>query len=346
VPATAADTSGDTEAQPPSATGYYLIAVPRSPLAPHAVVDNDRLRYPRRNGATTRYLTEAEVAAAYADRLASINAQALRSQEVERFAINDLDRQAHAWVLVSLVPDHPGDVDINFAALQKFETEVQGKLGLGGLTSEHVLHFRRTSVRYRRLIADGGERSPLAEKIYASFHSDGSGAFAVQLRDLLGPEQRQMLRQSPWLTFLVSDEYIALSVIAGLLNLADHAVNRAATGGNALLRARIVSGGGAAHTPTIGHTRGSSGARVLGSINTDQIEDAAETSAPLDELPAPGQALMATAARLCHELGQAFGAPELPQLTRDGQIRLSAWSGQTKADISSWADENDVPTVG
>jgi predicted HTH transcriptional regulator len=41
--------------------GLVLIAVSRSPLAPHAVVVNEGLRYPKRNGAITRYLSEPEV---------------------------------------------------------------------------------------------------------------------------------------------------------------------------------------------------------------------------------------------------------------------------------------------
>jgi hypothetical protein len=66
--------------------GFVLIAVLRSPLAPHAVIVNDGLRYPRRNGATTRYLSEPEVAAAYRDRFTAINRQADRVLEVEKHA--------------------------------------------------------------------------------------------------------------------------------------------------------------------------------------------------------------------------------------------------------------------
>src|SRR6185312_2754568 len=51
--------------------GVLVIAVPRSPLAPHAVIVNDGLRYPLRSGSTTRYLTEPEVADAYRRRFAS-----------------------------------------------------------------------------------------------------------------------------------------------------------------------------------------------------------------------------------------------------------------------------------
>jgi hypothetical protein len=55
-------------------TGFYLITVPRSPLAPHAVrsVGSSRPRYSyaHRGGITTRWLEETEMASAYRDRFA------------------------------------------------------------------------------------------------------------------------------------------------------------------------------------------------------------------------------------------------------------------------------------
>ncbi|MFY1651120.1 helix-turn-helix domain-containing protein [Solwaraspora sp. WMMB762] len=61
--------------------GFIVIAVPRSPSAPHAVLVNDALRFPKRNGTTTTYLSEPEVAQAYAARLAGI---ANRINDLER----------------------------------------------------------------------------------------------------------------------------------------------------------------------------------------------------------------------------------------------------------------------
>jgi predicted HTH transcriptional regulator len=72
VPDTARGTTPSTN------RGFIVIAVPRSPNAPHAVLVNEALRYPRRNGATSRYLSEPEVAAAYRDRVAGIQRQAER----------------------------------------------------------------------------------------------------------------------------------------------------------------------------------------------------------------------------------------------------------------------------
>src|SRR6266851_2620965 len=93
--------------------GFLAVAVPRSPLAPHAVIVNQDLRFPRRNGTTTRYLSEPEVAAAYRERLADAQRQSSRIEEVEREAVVRLDASRLPWVVVTLVPDLPGDLSIN-----------------------------------------------------------------------------------------------------------------------------------------------------------------------------------------------------------------------------------------
>jgi hypothetical protein len=55
--------------------GFVLIAVPRSPSVQHAVLVNDGLRFPKRNGTITRYLSEPEAAAAYRDRFAGMRSR-------------------------------------------------------------------------------------------------------------------------------------------------------------------------------------------------------------------------------------------------------------------------------
>jgi hypothetical protein len=51
--------------------------------------------------------------------------------------------------------------------------------------------------------------------------------------------------------------------------------------------------------------------------------------------------LVAVAARLADELGQAFGIAEMGQLTRDGKIRARYW-GQWQEGVKKWAAENGV----
>lgn len=107
--------------------GFVLIAVPRSPLAPHAVVVNDALRYPRRNGATTRYLSEPEVAAAYRERFAAVHRQTDRAQEVESGALGRLSTADNqVWEVTSLVPDLAGELVMDQAALSAARAELMG----------------------------------------------------------------------------------------------------------------------------------------------------------------------------------------------------------------------------
>src|ERR1700735_4510735 len=88
--------------------GLVLIAVPRSPLAPHAVLVNEGLRYPKRNGATTRYLSEPEVADAYRTRFAATHRQEERAREIEATALTRLATpDDQAGVVVFVVPALP-----------------------------------------------------------------------------------------------------------------------------------------------------------------------------------------------------------------------------------------------
>jgi predicted HTH transcriptional regulator len=49
--------------------GFFLLVVPPSAARPHSVQKGVDLRFPRRDGALTRYMTESEVAQLYRDRL-------------------------------------------------------------------------------------------------------------------------------------------------------------------------------------------------------------------------------------------------------------------------------------
>lgn len=163
--------------------GFIVVAVPRSSAAPHAVLINDALRFPARNGATTRYLSEPEVATAYRNRFASAQRQAERVEEIEQEAIGRLaidDR--YGWLIVSLVPDLPGDLRLSEEAFRAFEMEVRtGRLTITG--EGHSIY--RTRVGRRRLLADGtGNYQPEARWISLELHTDGSGVFAMAVGDL------------------------------------------------------------------------------------------------------------------------------------------------------------------
>ena len=85
--------------------GFLVVAVVRSPLAPHAVLVNEGFRYPRRNGTTTRYLSEPEVATAYRERFAAGHQQVDHAVRIEHEIRPHLAiGTGHSWIIVSLVP--------------------------------------------------------------------------------------------------------------------------------------------------------------------------------------------------------------------------------------------------
>jgi hypothetical protein len=278
----------------PSARGIILIAVPRSSNAPHAVLVNDALWYPKRNGATTRYLSEPEVAAAYQDRAAGAARQAGRISQIELEAFDRLDRTKQSWVVVALVPDLPGDFPITTGTFDEFQRTTQDTdtsiLGRFGVT------FQRIGVGRRRLLADGTmNQSSLASYLSVEVHSDGAGTYGLWLYDMT---------QSPRDPIMSVPQIGTESVEIGQARRYGFPESRSRTS----VRAAV----------------------------------AAEAVAALDNLASPGTPLIATAATLVDEIGQAFGIPELGQLSRDGTIRWRYWSSTWQQGLVRWAEQNEI----
>jgi hypothetical protein len=157
--------------------------VARSPLGPHAVLVNEGLRYPRRNGAVIRYLSEPEVATAYRQRFAEAHRQSDRAGEIERQILSRLTTQDNrCWVVVSLVPDLQGELLIDQATLRQVQLAAQpqahGSADQPGM--DQVAVGRRCL-----LVGDAMDNSLAARWLAAELHSDGAGAFAVNASDMV-----------------------------------------------------------------------------------------------------------------------------------------------------------------
>jgi Putative DNA-binding domain len=327
---------GPDDAAGPSPRGFIVIAVPRSPYAPHAVLVNQSLRYPKRNGTTTRYLSEPEVAAAYRDRLAGGVRQDQRVLEVEKEATGRLDRSEYPWLVVTLVPDLPGDLAISTDVHQSFQQQMMGS---SSAIVNYGTHYLRANVGRRRLLADGtGTGSPLVRWVSIELHTDGAGAYGLQVADL----NLRGRQEVPNLPQLADDESIVIAVLSGLLQLARHARDRTAAGGNVVVRAQLlpVPGG---QPIAIGYSRGVFSPDPWNAVTLDAAPPPAETVAALDDIAQPGPALVSVAATLADELGQAFGMPEMPQLSHDGELRQQYWGRDTwQAAMVAWAQQNGI----
>ncbi|MBQ1009396.1 ATP-binding protein [Micromonospora sp. M51] len=321
--------------------GFIVVAVPRSPGTPHAVLINDGLRFPVRNGATTRYLSEPEIATAYRNRFASAQRQGQRIVEIEREAISRLAMDDdYAWVVVSLVPDLPGDMILQNAS-RDWEMEV--RRGRPTVTNEGV-GINRTRVGRRRLLADGTSNYAAESRfISLELHTDGSGVFALAVSNLgsrrataqRGGEPDDSGRQ------VVTDEGIATGIVSGLLQLGQHARDRAAAGGTALIRAQLHLVAESRPT-TIGHTRFYGMGETRTGEQYQVRADPAEAAASVDDLAQAGPGLIEAAALLLDELGHAFGVIEMGQLSRDGRVRRRYWSSSRHPEIVKWAEANGI----
>jgi Schlafen, AlbA_2 len=312
--------------------GLVVIAVPRSPLAPHAVLVNEGLRYPKRNGATTRHLSEPEVAGAYRERFAGAYRQADRAREIEADALNRLaTTDDQAWVVISLVPDLPGELVVDQTALSAARTELMGRSPLIMPTSPHWL---RVSIGRRRLLADGTrDNSRQARYLSTDLHDDGAGVFAAFV---LGSRPQGVVSSTgepdPR---RINDESAVNGILSGLRFLAHHARDRTAAGGNALIRAQLHPVGGQ-QPLVLGENRSGFGDMLGTRTMTDAVAPP-ERVVPLESLAADGPDLVSAAYLLASDVFQEFGWAEAAQLTRDGGVRLRYWNREWRSHIERWA---------
>lgn len=311
--------------------GFLIIAVVRGPSAPHAVLVNEGFRYPRRNGAATRYLSEPEVATAYRDRFAAASDQAERAQEMEEMAVGPLFPGSDmGWVVVSLVPDAPGELLIDQAALRIAQAEL---LGTRPTVLPTALSWTNVHVGRRcLLVSDSVADYTAPRSISAILCHDGAGVFAMNASD--SHRGGQAPRPGLWL----HDEQSVNAILTGLRFLGRHARDRAATGGNALVRVHVHTGNDQVNLGNGGRAASDS----LWILDSSWSFRPAEFAVPLDALAADGLDLVATAYLLASDLFQAFGLPEVLQLTRDGQLRDRYWSRDWIAQIREWATQAGV----
>ncbi|WFE52992.1 ATP-binding protein [Micromonospora sp. WMMD1155] len=309
--------------------GFLVIWVARTATAPHAYMQNNSLLYPKRIGTQRIWLSEALVAEAYRARFAGFADRTDEAARVEAALTASLS-QDETFVVVTLVPDMPGAFTIDTAALRAFELSnlntTHSAFGIG------VRHFIRSTVRRRRLVAmTKYEPNKLISRGACELHGNGSGVFASGVDSTPSGFGDVTAR-------LVDDQWLTLGIAAGLQFLARHARDRAAAGGLATVRAAITP-----NAPTaIADTLGFPADRIGGEIASGAWAD---TVAEIDDLCADGPGLVAATHRLASELFQAFGAPEVGQVTADGGIRLPYWHQQIRPTVTSWAQAAGVEVL-
>lgn len=334
------------------ASGFIIIAVPRSAAAPHAVFDpasRRALAYPRRHGRTTTWLPETMVATAYRERFSGARAREDRLNKVESDLL-DAFWEGDQWeplLVVSMVPELPGEMDIDAAALEDFRLTAQReKLFGNGRANLDVGTVGANRLQVR------SANEPV--ELHAEVYSDGSGAWG----------------QVPWNTRTNSESAAAHvdDVTLGLLNacyfLGKNAQLRAGVNGTTLLRASLFSSyiehkDFAGHRPlplmgqevggpvfdyiSIGDFVSSRSVRELGSRRLGSATG--EAVGFVESLADGGTGLASTVSVLASKVFQAFGLVECPELTKSGRIRKHEWHTQHFNWLERWASTSDVEFV-
>jgi hypothetical protein len=163
--------------------GFYVLVAPPSPLRPHAVVAGDALKYPRRNGTVTRWLSEVEVADLYRDRFRGQTTQLDRLERIGSEAIDQLSSD-RPWLVVASVPNQPGALPISFAERRTTEQWVRDQhtsfdYSDGFFESPAVAMVGVGVERYT--IKSHFDQDGLANYAYAECHADGACVAARQL---------------------------------------------------------------------------------------------------------------------------------------------------------------------
>lgn len=294
--------------------GYYLIEVPRSPQSPHAVRVGAGLRYPRRSGASIRWLTESEVADAYRDRFFAAREQVARLASVRQEGQAALpELRNSAWLSMALVPNQTG-------TMQLTQQRVRELRDFPGQAIPVRLHGSRLAesayeagVGYRRAVlaaggrdVDGAPRDGLVH-----LHDDGSGYVSV----LVGRAHRRDGTEDEETDIPVDDELLTQEVVSGLALLANHAVLNSGAGGDAAVEATVVAH--PARSMYLGHNRG------FGEAWGPSVSSAAvgRHTIALDDVTQTPVGNIISARMVLTDLLQGFGIAESPQLTPDGAVR-------------------------
>jgi hypothetical protein len=296
--------------------GWYLIEVPPSPWAPHAVRVGDGLRYPRRDGSGIRWLSESEVADAYRNRFESARDQVARLEEVRRQGEEALPAPDDAcWLIVTAVPDVPGQLSLSKPSVAA-AGELPRNSGAPRFTDSVLTYYSaRPRVGYRRIIVHIGEDQHGTPKSgLLHLHTDGSGFAAVEIG---GRPRPQWSGGEPASEVHLHDEALVQETVGLIAILARHSAS-CGVEGDAAIEIALTS----ELAMNLVHGRGHFS--IGGSWNQRPVTaaPASRHTVDLSTVADSPTGLLATSSLCLTDLVQSFGVIETPQFTADGAVRV------------------------
>ena len=314
--------------------GFYLLVVQPSPYRPHAVLADTGLRFPRRDGSTTRWLSEIEVADLYRDRFRGEAEQIERLSVIADQAKHAITEAGRPWLMASLVPNTSSSIPVDSAGRKAIEEWARRQQFADGFVEELFPGVAVAQVGVRRYtLCSIHEPHAPPELAYAECHADGSGVAALAFRQ---PSEHQPPAQGlPVRTGTDVISHALVRTAAGLLSLIGRHASRTGVTGDAAVELRLF--GPEMHLATAGH------AFVERRTDLRMIvrEQRSRHTAPISSLAGTTQELIAATCLMLTDIYHAFGVPEIPQITADGALRRRYYG----AEILRWAEDHGVPVV-
>lgn len=315
---------------PGSTAGAVLIVVPASARAPHAVqphADAEALKYARRVGRHTEWLSETQVADLYRARFTSAMSQSDRAAHILDDLRGALCRRG--WLLVALVPDQPGEFTVSRDRLRAAEAWWNSRRWLDLFPGSDSGSANASAGPRRVVLARSDGKTSVSTGVYAELHDDGACGIALELRDAPSGNPSLYL-----------DDLVTLAADA-VVWAADFTVGQARAGGYGLLRSAL-------HFPE--HDGGTilafdpswSNPQPLPSSTTS-----AHTSHTIDTeaVHASHAEAVAATALVAGHLAQFFGLPDAQYLTPAGAVRVNQYAPQERdRRVAPRATELGVPT--
>lgn len=313
--------------------GVYLIIVPPSPYAPHAVRTGSSLGYPVRAGAHTRWLAESEVADAYRSRFISGEQRAARLEGV-RDAGERMLATNSIWLTTTIVPAVPGSFAVNRRSMNELKDASVKRADLG--YASHLFHaYPQAEAAVGRVVVASGREGPSRTSTagHAELHNDGSAFAATPIGVIMA---------QPPIGF-VDDEDLVEAVMATTALCLEFVTERSGAVGDAYIGTSLIAAPlglelelthsrfHGVRQPFEGahHVAGSHISRALISL-----EDAAT-----------GQGRLIIARMQLAEILQWFGYPDVAQITEAGKLRRPYIAQHNRPRVEAWATANGVEIV-
>lgn len=290
-----------------------LIVVPRSSRRPHSVrptTDTEALKYARRGGPHTEWLSESQVADAYRDRFALAQDQVDRLEQVAAAARSWLIKRD--WFLLSLSPEVTGEFAINREALDLVDRWLRSHPPVDLFPNRPAFGTAAPEIGARQVVVAGRDSTTVPVSYFVALHSDGSACVAFELEGPGGNPSTHLDR-------LVGDVVEGLDLAAGL------SADVAGAGGTAAVRVELL----AESSLTFVCWDPSWVPNPTQLPRTAELVEATAT-VDLDALRASPRDLITAAALLAARVANHFGEPDGRYLSYDGAVRIQQFSARDR----------------